>query len=463
MPKTAPRSRPRLRPLLCGWLACLGLGLGLVLLLAGSAPAADPALGPLLLKGLSPGPLPSPPATATPRPPVAATPAPASAPPAPTARAQPAARRPTVAPPVTPKKATPAPSRVPDQEAVYAYDPDFPPFTFSVKGQPAGFEWEVLKAALEGQRVRLKPVAMAWKEAVAGLDNGEANLTSALAKAQGREKAYVFCPHPLVSLQVMIFAARGAAFRCLADLEGKRVAVRSASIQQRLAQGQPLALVLTDNEEDSLRAVVEGRAEACLAALQTGLYFVHKNSWSNLTAVGSPLVVTQLFWAADSQHPWLMDRVADGLRKIRRTGAYAVIYRRWFAPELSEEEIKELFKSAERGRQLGYAPYSGRPGAAALLTGAGQFLPGATVENALDSLTASPLTTALLQAASQGLGEIKAVITLDALGQGVIPNPQELQILSELNPGAQVILGPPRGPLHRPLAMELLPYPFEAP
>jgi cytidine deaminase len=119
---------------------------------------------------------------------------------------------------------------------------------------------------------------------------------------------------------------------------------------------------------------------------------------------------------------------------------------------------KELVDRAAAARQNAYAPYSGYPVGAAVMTASGAVYAGCNVENASSGLTVCAERTAIQRAVSQGDREITAlaVVTED----GVSPCGACRQVLQEFANDAEVFLASANGAIEETTLGELLPSPF---
>jgi cytidine deaminase len=119
---------------------------------------------------------------------------------------------------------------------------------------------------------------------------------------------------------------------------------------------------------------------------------------------------------------------------------------------------KELVDRAAAARQNAYAPYSGYPVGAAVMTASGAVYAGCNVENASSGLTVCAERTAIQRAVSQGDREITAlaVVTED----GVSPCGACRQVRQEFANDAEVFLASANGAIEETTLGELLPSPF---
>ncbi len=118
-------------------------------------------------------------------------------------------------------------------------------------------------------------------------------------------------------------------------------------------------------------------------------------------------------------------------------------------------EDSQLIALAAEARLKAYAPYSGYPVGAALLTVSGRVYIGCNVENASYGLTICAERTALAKAVSDGEREFEAIAVVTENGGS--PCGACRQVLAEFSPQMRVLVADAAGN-YRPFALaELLP------
>lgn len=124
--------------------------------------------------------------------------------------------------------------------------------------------------------------------------------------------------------------------------------------------------------------------------------------------------------------------------------------------------MESLLAAARGAADRAYAPYSGFPVGAAVLTADGSVVLGANVENASFGLTICAERVAVATAAAAGHRQIRAVAVTAPRKPGTTPCGACRQVLNEFVPaGADliVVLEAESGPVQVPLG-ELLPRSF---
>ncbi|MBV8354047.1 MAG: cytidine deaminase [Candidatus Eremiobacteraeota bacterium] len=118
----------------------------------------------------------------------------------------------------------------------------------------------------------------------------------------------------------------------------------------------------------------------------------------------------------------------------------------------------ELLAAARRARDHAYAPYSGYKVGAAVLTGAGEIVAGANVENAAFPLSICAERSAVAAAVAGGARTFEAIAIVADDGAATTPCGGCRQVLLEFGPELVVI----RENRPETSLRELLPDPFDA-
>lgn len=119
---------------------------------------------------------------------------------------------------------------------------------------------------------------------------------------------------------------------------------------------------------------------------------------------------------------------------------------------------EELLREAREALEKAYAPYSGYPVGAALLTRSGRLYTGANVENASYGLSICAERVAAFKAVADGEREFEAVAVVTE--NGVTPCGACRQVLSEFGPRMRVLVADAQGRRRDYILSDLIPDAF---
>jgi len=123
--------------------------------------------------------------------------------------------------------------------------------------------------------------------------------------------------------------------------------------------------------------------------------------------------------------------------------------------------IKErLLKEARKAREGSYAPYSGFPVGAALLTREGRIFTGCNIENASYGLSICAERTAIFKAVSEGYRHFVALAVVADSSRAIPPCGACRQVLSEFGSDINIIMANLNGEIIEANSSDLLPGAF---
>lgn len=123
-------------------------------------------------------------------------------------------------------------------------------------------------------------------------------------------------------------------------------------------------------------------------------------------------------------------------------------------------DLDKLLNLARSALPGAYAPYSGYPVAAALLTAGGDVFTGVNVENASLGLTICAERAAVAAAVAGGYREFSHIAVVAGGESPPIPCGACRQVLSEFAPALQVLVSSRKGEVRTYTLKELLPHAF---
>lgn len=217
------------------------------------------------------------------------------------------------------------------RKVIYAFDKDFPPFSFVDEGKNTGFDLEILKVVLADKNVELVVEPMTWQEAQQALAKRRVHVVSAMDKTAERMKVYRFPDTPYVDYRLSIFTKPGARIESVKDLKGKRVATQKSTTYQDFLRGlKGVNIHLFETELEAIDALKKNKADAYVGAYEVASYYLKKTGRQGIRSTGRPLKITPMYFAVRKRDSELVKMIDDGLKAIKASGEYDRIYRQWF-------------------------------------------------------------------------------------------------------------------------------------
>ena len=222
----------------------------------------------------------------------------------------------------------PAHSRI-----VIGGDDNYPPFEYlDGNGQPAGFIVDITRAIARevGLDVifRLGP----WVKVLDSLEQGRIDAIQAMFYSPDRDLKFDFSPpHSVNNYVIVVRKGQKHPPATLAELKGRQIVVQEGDIMHDFIVKNGLAdrLVVTENQEVSLREVAGGKYDCALVSRVLALYLIKKNGWKNLILGQKPLLTTEYCYAVPDNQKALLAQFSEGLKILNENGEYRRIYEKW--------------------------------------------------------------------------------------------------------------------------------------
>ncbi len=220
-----------------------------------------------------------------------------------------------------------------------AFEATFAPFEFRDEktGEFTGFDIELIKAIgeVEGFDVELKE--MGFDGIVASVKTGNIDIgASGLTINEERLKEVDFStPYYQAGLGIVVRANENK-IKNVEDLKGKTIAVQIGTTGAEFARTIEGAKVTDfDQVTDALMEVKNGGADALVNDYPVNLYYVNKSK-DDYKMVGGKLESEYYGIAVKKGNTELLEKINNGLNKLKENGEYAKLYKKWIGVEPPE-------------------------------------------------------------------------------------------------------------------------------
>ncbi|WP_285768474.1 transporter substrate-binding domain-containing protein [Peribacillus sp. SI8-4] len=214
-----------------------------------------------------------------------------------------------------------------------AGDHNFPPFEYlSDSGVYSGFNVDIMNAISIETGIRFEYYPMPWNEAVHALRSGRVDAIQGMKYNQEREETYDFSAPYFTSSQGIFVLKDNMYIRNIEDLKGRKVAVQKGDVASGLVtKVDQLDLVETDNQQEAVQLLIDGKVEAFIGNRITGQYFLQKNEQQALIKiVGESLDPTNYAVAVLPKNKEILSIFNQGISQIKKDGTYEKIEKKWF-------------------------------------------------------------------------------------------------------------------------------------
>ncbi|WP_374568391.1 transporter substrate-binding domain-containing protein [Ideonella sp.] len=175
------------------------------------------------------------------------------------------------------------------QPAIRVLIVERPPFEYYKDGQASGFTVEYLRLLLRKMGLtQVTYVPATFAQGLQMLADGSLDIVPDIARTPEREKAMLFT-EPYRYATKAIVARSGAAFPDITSLDGRRIAVESHNIADKIIRDSGISATRVDcaTTSDCLRLVSQGQADAYIETTAVVEYQIAAHSIADLAVVGS--------------------------------------------------------------------------------------------------------------------------------------------------------------------------------
>ncbi|MBI4774249.1 MAG: transporter substrate-binding domain-containing protein [Deltaproteobacteria bacterium] len=234
------------------------------------------------------------------------------------------------------------------KQIVVRGDDSYPPYEFlDDDGQPVGFNIDVIRSIAIAMGVELKLRLGPWKEVRGDLEAGNIDALSGMYYSKERDRLVDFSqPHIVVTYAV--FIPRGSPIRSIDDIQERRVVVQEGDIGDDYLTTKKLGtrIIRVENPASALRLLSAGEADCALLPRLMGLYLITRHGFTNVEAVGSPVLERKYCFAVRQGAAGLLTVLNEGLKIIQETGQYDRIYSKWFGVYEKRSSFRNLMRYA---------------------------------------------------------------------------------------------------------------------
>jgi ABC-type amino acid transport substrate-binding protein len=216
---------------------------------------------------------------------------------------------------------------------ILAHDDSYPPYEWAEDGKSMGFDVDLVKAVIErmGLKVEFRPDA--WANVLISVKVRKADAIQSAEIQEDRKKSYDFSDSYGSFVSVLFVKAEDNSIQSLKDLEGKIVAGQRDSFEiNYVRENYPsIQIYLTQDPLKALESVLSGKAAACVADKQVGLYLIKKHFPGKLKNVGEEFGKTlQGLAVLKGTKAEFLKKFNQALAEIKADGTYDRIYAQWF-------------------------------------------------------------------------------------------------------------------------------------
>lgn len=231
---------------------------------------------------------------------------------------------------------------------------EFPPFEYiNDNGEPDGFDMAIIKAIGEVEGFDVEITNMEFKSLVASLATGSLDAVIAgMTVTEERKQSVDFSDSYYTAVQCIVIRKEDAdEITCLADLNGKKVAVQEGTTGDILCTPGEDNDVITDENTtvqrfkkgtDAIVSLNNGGVDAVVIDQNPAENFVANNA-DTLTLMEDDTSTEEYAIAVQKGDTELLEKINDGLAKIKENGTFDKLVEEYINDNTAEEDSQKGF------------------------------------------------------------------------------------------------------------------------
>lgn len=216
---------------------------------------------------------------------------------------------------------------------VVATDTNFPPFEFKdpKTGKHVGFDVELWAAVAKEAGLEYELQPMAFKGIVPGLQSSQLDAGIAGMSITDKRREVIDFSDGYYDSGLLLLVAEGSTIMGIKDLADKKVATKTGTTSvDFLKENSPgTTLALYPNDNAMFMELMTGGVDAVMFDKPVVESFVAKSGMGKVKIVGD-LYAGQPYGIGFPKGSPLVEKVNAGLAKVKASGEYATLYKKWF-------------------------------------------------------------------------------------------------------------------------------------
>ena len=212
---------------------------------------------------------------------------------------------------------------------------EYAPFEFMDSDKSiVGFDIDIIQAIARSEGIEVEIVNMPFDDLGGALQRQEVNVViAALSITPERLEKYDFSDAYYASGQSIVVRSDTAGrYKTVADLAGQQVCVLVDSTAAEVASEiSPSGVRSYPSQPEAFAGLESRECEAVINDRPVNQYFIASTRRGNVTELSDVLSAEDYGIAVTKGNSAVLKQINDGLRKIRLSGEFVRIHRKWFA------------------------------------------------------------------------------------------------------------------------------------
>ncbi|MBA4541784.1 MULTISPECIES: basic amino acid ABC transporter substrate-binding protein [Thermoactinomyces] len=216
---------------------------------------------------------------------------------------------------------------------------EFPPFEkLEGDGKITGFDADLIQAIAKEENLKINFKHYGWDQMLDGVSRGKLDAgMAAITITPDRKKKYDFSI-PYFDAKQLILVPTSSHVSSLKQLNGKRIGVQTATTGEQVVQemfGKTYSgLKGYDDIPSAVHDLELGRLDAVVVDNAVIMEYIKKLGQGKYKIVEDPSIKTEQYGiAVHKGNQALLQKLNDGLKKVKANGTYDKIYQKYFGTE----------------------------------------------------------------------------------------------------------------------------------
>lgn len=214
---------------------------------------------------------------------------------------------------------------------------DFAPFEFqgSDGNEYQGFDMDLIRALAKEMDAKLEISNITFDGLIPALQSGNIDIAISGMSINDERKQSVNMSDPYYDSGLSILVRKdNNDIDSFDDLQGKKIAVQIGTASAEEAKKVPNAQVKELNSSaDTFLELQAGNVDAVVNDTPVNDYYLVQNKDANVKRVGQPLTSESYGIAVKKSNTKLTEEINAALKKLKDSGEYNNIYKKWFGTE----------------------------------------------------------------------------------------------------------------------------------
>lgn len=222
----------------------------------------------------------------------------------------------------------------------------YPPYEYtSEKGQPAGFNIDMIRAVATIMGLEITIQSGVWSDIRRDMDAGRIDIQSGLFYSKERDKKLDFST-PFIKLSYSLFVKKSSGIKTLENVRGKRIIVLKNDFGHNFVAKHDLTdhVITATTLSDIFTLIGQGEGDGAVLSRLQGLDYIYSHQVRDIEVVGAPFKPKKYCFAVGEGNTDLLAVLNEGLILVNRNGTYDSIYNKWFGPREQKSLLKRLLQ-----------------------------------------------------------------------------------------------------------------------